>query len=215
MFVRLDTCNLRCKWGDTLCDAHYTSWTPGDQRVDLDKFVHHVAERLDALKCRFLVITGGEPTLQGEAVAALCRMALVKQVHSTIETNGTVLVNCAADLICLSPKLRSSVPVGTKYEKMHDTHRWNPQVVKDYIDGFDYFFKFVIDDERDIAEVLQMLRQVGQSLPDPKHVVFMPQGVTTRELMERSRWLASLCKDLGVRFTPRLQIDLWGNTPGT
>lgn len=215
VFVRLDTCNLRCKWGETLCDAYYTSWTPGSVRISLPLFLGQVSRTMNDRGCEYLVITGGEPILQEEAVQALCRMATAEKFHTTIETNGTKFISCAADLICLSPKLKSSTPVGTKYEQMHEKNRWNPEVIRQFMEHYEYYFKFVINEEKDVHEVLTMLNDVGQELPDPQHVLFMPQGVHPQELLERGRWIAEWCKVLGVRFTPRLQIELWGNTPGT
>lgn len=218
VFVRLDTCNLRCKWGDTLCDAHYTSWNPGDRRTDLVEFVNEVGGFFRRYPAKHLVITGGEPMLQQDAVKALCMMATVHGYHTTIETNGTVFVSCAADLICLSPKLKSSTPTGTKYEELHEKNRWCPEVraaIRQFMQHYNYYFKFVINEEADIKEALMMLYEVGQRLPDPQHVVFMPQGIHTDDLNDRAKWIAEWCKQLGVRYTPRLQIQLWGNKPGT
>lgn len=216
VFVRLDTCNLRCKWGDILCDAHYTSWTPGELRVSGEDLVDQVFEYIRRHKCRHLVITGGEPLLQEEVVQLLCREALIGKVHSTIETNGTKFISCSADLICISPKLKSSTPVGTKYEAMHVSNRWNPITVKRLMECYEYYFKFVIDDpDRDVPEVLGMLEEVGQKVNDPWHVLFMPQGIDSLDLEIKGKALAEWCKKLGVRMTPRLQVSLWGNTPGT
>lgn len=216
LFVRLDTCNLRCRWGETLCDAHYTSWTPGEVREEIGHFVDRVEAELEAKDCGQLVITGGEPMLQAEVVQELCRMTSARpNTEVTIETNGTVFVSCAADLICLSPKLKSSTPLGTKYEKMHSHARWNPVAIRGYMEQYNYYFKFVLDREQDVLEIMEMLMEVGQDLPDPSHVIFMPQGVSSSELNSRGRWIAEVCKRLGVRYTPRLQIDLWGNRPGT
>lgn len=220
VFVRLDTCNLKCKWGDTLCDAHYTSWTPSGTVEPLEVLRARVREMMHVKRCRNLVITGGEPALQPAVISALTRdaHAPIAPRHVTVETNGTRHGSWAldVDLICISPKLASSTPVGTKFESAHARNRWNPDVVSLLIDtARDYYFKFVIDTEDDIAEVARMLESVGQVLPDPEHVLFMPQGITPQELWERGRWLAEWCKEHGVRFTPRLQVDLWGNTPGT
>ncbi len=213
LFVRLDTCNLKCKWGDTICDAHYTSWNPSGSVEDLDKLQADVATALREKGCKHLVITGGEPTLQPDAVRAL---ALTPTLwHSTLETNGTRFVpDHHVDLICLSPKLSSSTPVGTAFEKVHERNRWQPDVIRQWMESSAYYFKIVIDQEKDVSEACHMLAEVGQAL-EPEHVLFMPQGIDSATLWERGRWLAEVCKELGVRFAPRIQIDLWGNRPGT
>lgn len=211
VFVRLDNCNLKCKWGDTICDAHYTSWTPSGTLVDLQALCGLVHNELYKWQCRHLVITGGEPALQPEAIRALTRAA----IHSTLETNGTRFVeDHGLSLICLSPKLRSSTPFGHQFEKVHTRNRWNPAAIKQWMQSAPYYFKIVIDTPADVEEAVQMLEEVGQPL-EPTHVLFMPQGVDAPTLWERSRWLAEECKRLGVRFTPRIQIDIWGNKPGT
>lgn len=215
LFVRLDTCNLRCKWGQTECDAAYTSWRPGSLRMDIDELVLQINHQMTMQKCRHVVITGGEPMLQAEAVQAICRSVIGRGGHTTIETNGTIQIGCAADLICLSPKLRSSTPFGTKYQQLHTENRWNPSAIRFLMEHYSYYFKFVIDHPQDYHEVFTMLAEVGQRLPDSDHVVFMPQGINQDELIEKGKWIAEDCKEFGVRFSPRLQIAIWGNKAGT
>ena len=95
-FVRLSRCNLACVW----CDTAYTWRFEGDNRphrsgetydrkanqVVLDEAA--VAERIAALGQHRLVVTGGEPLLQGTALARL--LALLPDMSVEIETNGTV-----------------------------------------------------------------------------------------------------------------------------
>lgn len=215
VFVRLDNCNLKCKWGATICDAHYTSWTPSGTGLPVSELIERVINELVWRQCQHLVITGGEPALQPLVVQELARMARHSKVHTTIETNGTIFVpHHGLDLICLSPKLSGSTPVGTKYEKVHTRNRWKPDVIKQWMASAPYYFKIVIDSPEDIEEAVACLGEVGQAL-EPHHVLFMPQGIDAATLWERSRWLAEKCKELGVRFTPRIQVDIWGNQPGT
>lgn len=217
VFVRLDRCNLRCRWGETLCDASYTSWTPGGYDLHVDELWIRTLGILRENKCSNLVITGGEPLLQRKVVLRMTELAVQHRIHTTIETNGTIWAPCLAELICLSPKLKSSTPFGSKYEKMHAENRWDPEAIRQWMNSLthNYYFKFVIDRDSDIDEVLTMLSEVDQKLPDPQHVVFMPQGITTEELWIRGRWVAEKCKQLGVRFSSRLQVDLYGNRAGT
>lgn len=215
LFIRLDNCNLKCKWGDTICDAHYTSWNPVGTTVDLDDLLENIAAYSLEHPVKHFVITGGEPALQPQAVKHIAGAVRGWLGHSTIETNGTRFVpNHGLDLICLSPKLSNSIPVGTEFEKVHTRNRYKPIEFRKWMDSAEYFFKIVIDQPADIEEALELLEEVGQSL-EPKHVLFMPQGIDAATLWARSRWLAEECKRLGVRFTPRIQVDIWGNTPGT
>lgn len=217
VFVRLDNCNLRCKWGETECDAYYTSWRPAGKMIDFEDLWSQLKSALLMHDCSHLVITGGEPMLQPAVVQELATRCRTLGVHTTLETNGTIFEPVGVDLACLSPKLKTSVPVGTKHEKIHERKRIDTDVLLRWTrhSSMPYFFKFVIDDERDINEVINIMTKINHRVGDPDHVVFMPQGITAEELWHRGRWLAARCKDLGVRFTSRLQVDLYGNKPGT
>lgn len=77
VFMRLSRCNLACTW----CDTAYTWRFKGDNRPHRDGETFErkanqvklspseAAERILALGQRRLVITGGEPLLQGGALA--------------------------------------------------------------------------------------------------------------------------------------------------
>ena len=41
------------------------------------------------------------------------------------------------------------------------------------------------------------------------------EGTAVEALRERGAWLAEIAKREGYRFTPRLQIELYGNRCGT
>jgi hypothetical protein len=45
--------------------------------------------------------------------------------------------------------------------------------------------------------------------------MLMPEGIDAEALLVKSRWLVDVCKERGYRFTPRLQILLYGNRRGT
>lgn len=97
VFLRLAGCNLQCKF----CDTDYTS----------NRKVINVAELVDKLKndfkCRFLVITGGEPLRQAGAVSRLLRN-IIDAWEVQIETNGTLSVENLYNKVSIvvSPKAR-------------------------------------------------------------------------------------------------------------
>jgi 7-carboxy-7-deazaguanine synthase len=43
----------------------------------------------------------------------------------------------------------------------------------------------------------------------------MPEGIESTTLRHTAKEVAEWCKQYGFRFTPRLHIDLYGNTMGT
>ena len=95
-FVRLSRCNLACTW----CDTAYTWHFDGDLRPHRDGLTfdrssnqivlgeEDVAARIMGLGGNRLVITGGEPLIQGAQLARM--VALIHGHRVEIETNGTV-----------------------------------------------------------------------------------------------------------------------------
>ena len=50
--------------------------------------------------------------------------------------------------------------------------------------------------------------------PNRSNVMLMPEGTKSKQLTERSKWIAQACLDNKYRFSPRLHIDIWGNERG-
>jgi 7-carboxy-7-deazaguanine synthase len=49
---------------------------------------------------------------------------------------------------------------------------------------------------------------------DPARVMIMAQGTANRELNRKAQWIVELCKQHGFSYTPRLHIQLFGNSRG-
>jgi len=91
VFVRFSGCNLKCPF----CDTDFRAY----QEMTADAIVKKVCEWKD---CGFVVLTGGEPSLQVDE-------KLVSALHErgfyvAMETNGTNPVPDAIDWVTLSPK---------------------------------------------------------------------------------------------------------------
>ena len=213
-FMRLSRCNLACTW----CDTAYTWRFEGDNRPHRDGetferkgnqvklFPSDAAERILALGQRRLVITGGEPLLQGGALAEL--LAQIPDMEIEIETNGTTKapshVDMRVDQYNVSPKLAHS---GNEAElalipARLDAYAADPRA----------WFKFVIAEPSDVDEVLALQRRYRFK---PGHVFLMPEGTDSEAIGSRARWLSELCLKHGFRMSDRLHIHLYGDTRGT
>lgn len=205
VFVRTSGCNLRCTW----CDTPYTSWQPEGEELPIERIVaavtgHHASHA---------VVTGGEPMIAPDIVTLTERLREAG-LHITIETAGTVFAPVACDLMSISPKLRNSTPQerdGGRWAAQHDRLRWQPDVLRRLMGGYEYQMKFVIAAPNDVEEVEQIQREIGVAAA---RVILMPEGTRREIVQERGLWLAEICKQGGYRYSPRLHIDLWGDRRG-
>ncbi|TRD10794.1 7-carboxy-7-deazaguanine synthase QueE [Erythrobacter insulae] len=213
-FIRLSRCNLACTW----CDTAYTWHFEGDNRehrdgVTFDRTANQVsldpkdaAQRIAALGQKRLVITGGEPLMQGGALADM--LAHLPDIEVEIETNGTTKapshVDIRVDQYNVSPKLSHSgnaADLALIPERL-DFYACDPRA----------FFKFVIASPEDVDEVLELQRTYRFK---PGHVFLMPEGTDSETLRIREKWLSGLCLEHGFRMSDRMHIHLYGDTRGT
>jgi len=210
VFVRTSGCNLRCAW----CDTPYASWDPeGTPRA--------VAEILAEIeghpRTRHVVLTGGEPMIAKE-IRELADKVRETGRHITIETAATVAPGgIACDLASLSPKLLNSAPDPLQHpawRRRHEATRWQPAVVRAWIDAYPCQFKFVVARPEDVDELEHMLAALQRDIPRHK-VLLMPEARTLDTMRERAAWLSELCKERGYRYAHRLHIELYGDRRGT
>ncbi len=209
VFVRTSGCNLRCAW----CDTPYASWVPeGDART-----VEEIVAEVQRHPAGHVVLTGGEPMIARD-IHALAAGLRSRGRHLTIETAATVPpAGIACDLASLSPKLLNSAPDAAQHpawRRRHEATRWQPDVVRAWLDHCAWQLKFVIAQPADVDELEAMLAKLGRDLPRDR-VLLMPEGVTREKIHERAAWLGELCKARGYRYAPRLQIELYGHRRGT
>jgi 7-carboxy-7-deazaguanine synthase len=207
VFVRTSGCNLRCRW----CDTPYTSWKPEGKSWSVKNILAEVAK----YPTRHVVITGGEPLLAPD-IEDLTLQLRQRGAHITIETAATIYKPLAGDLISLSPKLANSTPWKKskgEFAAMHEKRRLNHPVMQQFIDGYDYQLKFVVERKKDVDEVRAVVDRLQHV--DPAKVMLMAQGIKQEELADKARWIVESCKRYGYSYTPRLHIQLFGNRRGT
>lgn len=210
VFVRTSGCNLRCRW----CDTPYASWHPEGKPFSVAQILAEVERHGQT---RHAVLTGGEPMIAKE-IGELAHAIRAAGRHITIETAATVApAGIACDLASLSPKLLNSAPdplTDATWRKKHEATRWQPEVVRAWIDAYPYQFKFVVARPEDIEELEHMLAALHREIPRHK-VLLMPEATTLETMRSRSGWLSEVCKERGYRYAHRLHIELYGNRRGT
>jgi 7-carboxy-7-deazaguanine synthase len=210
VFVRTSGCNLRCAW----CDTPYASWDPEGENRSVEEIMAQIESHATA---RHVVLTGGEPLIARD-IRALAAEIRQSGRHITIETAATVAPDgIACDLASLSPKLLNSAPDAAEHatwRKKHEATRWQPEIVRQWVDRYPYQFKFVVTRPEDVDELEHMLAALQREIPRHK-VLLMPEGITVAQIRARAGWLAELCKERGYRYATRLHLELYGNRRGT
>ncbi len=209
VFVRTSGCNLRCNW----CDTPYASWNPEGETFS----VAEILARIQQYPTHHVVLTGGEPMITKE-LPALAAAVKALGHHITIETAATVAPDgIACDLASLSPKLKNSTPddrLPIAWRERHEATRFQPDVLKAWIDRGGYQFKFVISSPVDLEEMETLLSSLQRTIPAHK-ILLMPEATTLEKMRERATWLGEACKARGYRYAHRLHIELYGNKRGT
>jgi 7-cyano-7-deazaguanosine (preQ0) biosynthesis protein QueE len=203
LFVRLSGCNLACSW----CDTPYTwDWDRFEQvEQSRDMASAAIADWVLAHDAALVVITGGEPLIQHRNL-----LPLVAALHEAgrqieIETNGTIAPDAAllslVSRLNVSPKLAGSgVPAD---------RRIRPTALRALRECGKAVFKFVIADDTDIAELIELQARYAF---DPVWV--MPQGVSEQTVLAGLRALAVPALAQGWNLSPRLHVLLWGDERG-
>ena len=187
-FIRVSGCNLKCQW----CDSKQARATANGHRCTLD----HLVNLAVTSPAPHVVITGGEPALYPDDVAALCRKLRRQGKTVTVETNATVAMDCQPHLMSLSPKLDA----------------WNSKVLKAFCGrkGLTQI-KIVVNTPAEGIQALQRIKDLD--LPNDL-VFFMPRARTRIEHEKNASWLVPFCIQHGIRFAVRAQTIMWDNERG-
>jgi organic radical activating enzyme len=222
VFIRLSLCNLYCIW----CDTDYTwNWVGTSFKHVNDTFKNYkkfnkkdlivslpnndILSILSQFHCNNIVITGGEPFVQQKDLISLLTTMKNhnKNYHIEFETNGTLLPSLEIDSLInqynVSLKLSNS--------KVNFNDRINPKSIDFFANSQKSNFKFVIDSQEDLNEVLELLSKYNIKNTD---VFLMPQGATVLGLKQKQNWLVELCKKYNFNYTDRLHIHIWGDKRG-
>ena len=208
VFVRLAGCDLRCRW----CDTPYALEASQGQT----KSVEEVLQEIGKYDCRYVVVTGGEPLKDKELPGLLNALAQMDK-HVTVETVAGSYQEIVCNLISISPKLSNALPKGNEADHKSQVYQVNIAAIREYIKCYDYQLKFVVESAEDLAEIEDVLQELGSGEPTPidrNKVFLMPQAKTQQQHSQLGPQVAQMCLDKGYRYGPRLQIELWGNQRG-
>lgn len=166
-----------------------------------------IVERITSYGCKHLVLTGGEPLLHQRALTPLLASLKSSGFFVEVETNGTIApsaeFDASVDCFNVSPKISNSL--------VREGVRIRPDSLKAFVRSPKAWFKFVVCNQNDLEEIEGVLSEFG--IPRDR-VLLMPEGIDAATILTRSRWLAEVCKERGLRFSPRLHILLYGNKRG-
>lgn len=207
VFLRLAGCNILCKGKGWICDT-IEVWKKGTLHEFENVLNEEEVKRLRA--GAHLVITGGEPLLQQEAILQFINIfyawhAFLPTIE--IETNGTVLpiaeLNDYVSFWNVSPKLScSGVPFQERFNEIA-LHYFNSK-------GLKTIFKFVVSNKEDIDELL------NDYLPEVsiEKIMLMPAGSSQKELDQTRNLVANEAIKNGFRYCDRLHIVIWNQKTG-
>jgi 7-carboxy-7-deazaguanine synthase len=216
-FVRLSGCNLHCVW----CDTAYTwNWvgtpfahernTKFELSAEMIKLsAIETAARIKALPSEGVVITGGEPLLQTEAVVELID-ALRADDHRAIvdiESNGSIVPSDELieriDYFVISPKLAHS--------GNDEAVALKPEALRRYSELLSASYKFVCKTAADVEAVAKLAETYKLW---PQRIYIMPEGTTSEAILARGPQLIDAVIAHGFNYSDRLHIHLFGQKRG-
>lgn len=204
VFLRLAGCNLACRWCDTPQAWDFARFPAATERQAVPIAI--LREQLLQTRRQRLVVTGGEPLLQGARLESLFAQ-LPPELVIEVETNGTLTPTPGllrrVSQWNVSPKLAGS--------GLPRAARLHPEVLGVLLRTGVAWLKLVIATDADLAEadaLLSLLRW-------PRERVFlMPQATTREALQARLPRLAAAALARGCGLSTRLHIALWDGDRG-
>jgi organic radical activating enzyme len=225
VFLRLAGCNLSCSWCDTPYSWDFSAESAYSAAQEVSKRpVADVASELlePLLDTHLLVVTGGEPLLQQEAVLSLLveldRIAPTADWRAEIETNGTidplpVLLGMTRIGFNVSPK--------QSHAGMDPAQRYNSTALSTWGKASSFVgggedvskvaFKVVCKSAEGVSEAVNLMHEYGVPL---SQLMVMPEGRTSEECHVSLLEIVPEAIALGVKVTPRLHLDIWGPERG-
>ena len=203
-FLRLQGCNLACKYCDTLYASRGLDQGTRMSMKDVIDQIRILPTRLGNWIC----ITGGEPLLQEQALNTLINHLYELGIKTSIETNG-------------------SFPVPQWYSKVDS---WIPDIKcpssGEAGQSFDSWLslrpvdqgKFVVGTREDLLFVDRVLRHLGDAVTSTilvsPSITLKKDGTLTKESREWLPVVADFCRETNLRFSLQIHKFIWGQKRG-
>jgi len=197
VFARLQGCTVGCAW----CDTKYSWDADAGRAIDLDGLL----AEMHAFPCRRAVVTGGEP-LESALFAPLVAALLAGGWEVEVETSGTLAPPAGLQ----ARRIQWNVSVKLAASGVAEARRIRPDAIRAFL-AAEAWWKFVVTDEGDLAEVLRLADRFA--LPRGR-ILLQPEATRREDLIARSPWVAEACTRHGFRFSPRHHVMLWGARRG-
>jgi organic radical activating enzyme len=214
----------------TGCDS-YASWDPKFKNLSPSLETHIIVEKMLLLTPQqnwqlkngndvHLVITGGEPLLGWQRVypELLQHDKMFNLKNITFETNGTQpLHDEFATFLKLWNRAGRELTFSVSAKLSPSGESWadaiKPTIVKSYEKIGTVFFKFVVEKPEDFDEVDRAVVEYRKA--GIKGVVYiMPVGGVVSVYNGNKFNVADEAMRRGYYYSPRLHVDLWGNSWG-
>jgi 7-carboxy-7-deazaguanine synthase len=188
-----------------------------------------------------LVITGGEPLIKKwqrlyyELFIHL-DIGFESDTVVTFETNGTQEVSTLIQTLVdhkVDPELCFSMSPKLSHSGEPMSKRFVPSAIRSMTDSwYKVFFKFVVSGESGVLDIEEIAQFASMVYPDQdkgdsstldwfdtltslNDVYLMPVGGCKEEYQQNAPGVAALAMKYGALYSPRLHIDVWGNSWGT
>lgn len=192
IFIRLFGCNLQCSW----CDSKFTWHNDFIKKNNIIKISPE--ELFEEIKeSKYIIITGGEPTLQQEKLKPFLKLCKNEGIKIGIESNGSIQVSkefqCMIDTYIISPKLKNSE---------NPNHLFFPVKKAKY--------KFILKSEKDIKE-MQIFSE--KHCIEKENIFLSPEGTTKEKILEK-KWLFEFCMKECYNYSCRLHVLFFNSKNG-
>ena len=207
VFLRLAGCNLDCSW----CDTPYSwDWKRFHRQTEeKPMWLSEAWRTLEAHAAPLLVVTGGEPLLQPKPLEALLAWPLPGSIQRVeVETNGT---RPPLDVVGVTYNTGVAYNISPKLANAGVTRNNRCDAAPDLFRHEDARWKFVVRSfmMQDIEDVEAFISR--HNLP-PERVWVMPEANVPSKLDEDAQWVCEQAIRLGLNYSDRLHIRIWGGS---